>query len=242
MASVKIYDHLADSQIDVLTLLNAHLPTCLPLYRRIQFQHFTPDSHLLCSLSVEDLKSGTKANGPWIVAYIDRSRRPETEIWTAGSWENATSTAEANWQPQAEELTKALVVEIAKLGVAGSTSQTPADGIKEQTVAAATYSSKTRANQVDRVEYEGHLKNANICIFGAVHERTVDVLKTIGALAEGYVGVDIPYRKYIFDLSGKRYVMLLILLHTYLQYTCPLTLIQYREPTSTRVAFRIGMG
>lgn len=203
-----MYDHLRDSQSDILSLLHAHLPVCLPLYRRIQFQNFTPDSHLLCSLSPEDLQAGENTDKPWIAAYIDRSRRPETEVWLAGSWESQTTTEENAWLPQAEELTRALVADVAKIVVSGSepSPQTLSGAVKDQSSAAETNGSKNSANKVHRAEYEGHMKNTSICVFGAVHERTVTVLQKIGALAEGYVGANIPYQKYIFDLSDDRYV------------------------------------
>ncbi|GAB7354095.1 hypothetical protein MBLNU459_g4663t1 [Dothideomycetes sp. NU459] len=229
MASITIYDHLQDeSRHHVLELLKSHLPISLPLYRRIQFQHFTATSHLLCSLSLAELRSGT-TDKPWIAAYVDRSRRPETEVWPAASWQSDTTAAatetETEWMPQAQELTRALVDEVARIGLPDAESPTTATATTTTTTtqpsaaaaAAAAAAApaqdsaaasgggggKSSATQVDRAEYAGHLKDGNIAIFGSVHERTVAAMTRIGALAEGYVGADIPYRKYIFDLGGK---------------------------------------
>lgn len=79
--------------------------------------------------------------------------------------------------------------------------------------------SKSSYTTVSRWEYEGHMANTHIVIFGAVHETTTALLKRIGVLAPGYVGGDIPYRKYIFDLGRDRWVHIRFIVSSLLSLT-----------------------
>lgn len=193
-----IYEHPLDDRHRILAALEPHLPTCLPLYRRIQFQHFTPTSHLLCSLAPHDLENrttGLESSRPWIAAYVDRSKRPETEVWTFGSWESETD--ESHDEQAAAALTRALVAEIASIGLANNLETLQSTLLQN---GAAKVLSKDSATKVERGEYEGHLANPNIVLFGSLHERTTMLMKKLGLLSNEFVGADIPYRKYIFDL------------------------------------------
>ena len=90
-----------------LRALRPHIPTSIPLYRRLQFGRFFPDSLLFTnldlgatSLSIDaHASNGTHAGSrpndhhrhedPWLIAFVDRTCRPETEVWVFGSWEDS---------------------------------------------------------------------------------------------------------------------------------------------------------
>lgn len=202
MASPKIYDHLLGDGHHLIKALQPHLPTCIAFYRRLQFQHYTPTSHLFSSLSVGDLREGHTHATPWIAAYVDRSRRPETEVWMFGTWESHTNHDQGGDQgdSHARDLIKALLAKIRHMG------HETADGAPRDTAAAvvqnglAAVVGKSSATNVGRGEYEGHMANPNIVLFGSLHERTVDLMGKMGVLSQEFVGADIPYRKYMFDL------------------------------------------
>ncbi|KAF1353674.1 hypothetical protein BDV97DRAFT_290344 [Delphinella strobiligena] len=203
MASSKIYDHPLGDGHHLIKALQPHLPTCIAFYRRLQFQHYTPTSHLFSSLSTEDLREGNTHGTPWIAAYVDRSRRPETEVWMFGTWESHTDQGGDQRDLYARDLIEALLAKIQDMGLDA------ADGAPQNTVAAAavvqnglaTVVGKSSATNVGRGEYEGHMANPNIVLFGALHERTVDLMGKMDVLSQEFVGADIPYRKYMFDLS-----------------------------------------
>ncbi|KAK8219825.1 Type I HSP40 co-chaperone [Zalaria obscura] len=211
-----------------LSLLRPHLPATIGLYRRLQFGHFTPTSTLLCSrlppsTSPQDQESESDEEGTWIAAFCDRSKRPETEVWVAASWESGCGGREAEGGlglgRREEELCGALVRAIGALPVSSTDADAGVNGAPTSGMAAVNggedgdkngeengkevgeSKSKSSYTTVSRWEYEGHMANTHIVIFGAVHETTTALLKRIGVLAPGYVGGDIPYRKYIFDLG-----------------------------------------
>lgn len=201
MASPEIYDHPLEDGHHLIKALQPYLPTCIAFYRRLQFQHYTPSSHLFSSPSTEDLRDGHTHARPWIAAYVDRSRRPETEVWMFGTWESHTDQGDDQQDSYARDLIKALLAKIQQMGLEA------ADGAAPQNTAAAIVQNglaavvgKSSATNVGRGEYEGHMANPNIVLFGALHERTVDLMGKMGVLSQEFVGADIPYRKYMFDL------------------------------------------
>lgn len=67
--------------------------TALPLYRRLRFGRFE-HGHLFTNL---DLRVGENPSGNklWFYAFVDRSCRPETEVWFFGSWDAQNETDDA---------------------------------------------------------------------------------------------------------------------------------------------------
>lgn len=199
MAVPKIYRHPLDEYHHVVEAMQSHLPTCIPLYRRFQFRHYTSTSYILSSLDPQTLNKGSDAHTPWIAAYVDRSRRPETEVWVFGTWESGPSIPDHE-APIARDLIRALVAEIREIGLEGVVEAAPSQAA---VVVVANGQSKNSAIGVGRAEYENYLADSNVVLFGALHGHTAGLVKEMGLLSPGFVGADIPYRKYIFDV---RYV------------------------------------
>lgn len=168
----------------LLSALKQHLPTCLPLYRRLQFGHFTPGSRIYCSLEpleAADLDhNDTGTQKPWLAAYVDRTRRPETEIFCFGSWESGEETLDnKELRAQACNLVKALVKEAQSCGLDSS----------------EVYTSSSM--------FDRHMNNSHIALFGAVHERTAHLMVEIGVVADGFpVGREIANNKWVFDMRA----------------------------------------
>lgn len=188
----EIFEVPFGSRHDLIRWLNPCLPTCIALYRRVQFGNFTSTSRLFSSVDLAGLKRRNTDCDPWIIAFVDRSRRPETEVWVAASWEHSTPAGDS-WVRQAEALVKALIQEIGKLNVSD----------ENATAAASPGHNLTSAGSgaVDRDHYQRHMDSKGVVLFGAVHESTVKILEKLGFLDPEFVGSDIPYRKYIFDLK-----------------------------------------
>lgn len=223
MSLQKLHHIPLEDSNHVLKALHHHLPTCIAFYRRLQFGHFTSTSYILSSLSLEDLQeyAAAPAQQEWIITYLDRSRRPETEVWISGSWELETQ-CEDGWAKNAtdaQRLVRALVTEIQTIGVEGidaadedesavlSTGGVLGNGKGEGKGEGKSASSYAN---VGRGEYEEHLANHDIVLFGAVHGRTVELLREVGLLSTEFVGADILYRKYLFDVRYVQYTSFLL--------------------------------
>ena len=82
-----VYEHSASSP-SLLFTLQSCLPYSLPLYRRIKFHDRGPDAHILATFPPgedNDIHSGPQYGGNipncFAAAFIDRSLRPQTEMW-----------------------------------------------------------------------------------------------------------------------------------------------------------------
>jgi hypothetical protein len=77
---------------EVLAVLDKYLPLSLPMVRRSQFMNFaggkTPNSRILASFE------GSSPGNCFVVAYLDYSRGPETEMWLFSTIENTRLTSE----------------------------------------------------------------------------------------------------------------------------------------------------
>ncbi|KAL4749193.1 hypothetical protein BDW72DRAFT_140673 [Aspergillus terricola var. indicus] len=78
----------------LLTYLSSHLPRSGPLFRRIQHQINSPSSpsptaRVLASFSEEENPSSDSDSAqPWIIAYTDIHRGPDTQVWVFSSLES----------------------------------------------------------------------------------------------------------------------------------------------------------
>ncbi|KEQ99069.1 hypothetical protein AUEXF2481DRAFT_26300 [Aureobasidium subglaciale EXF-2481] len=190
-SSNEIFELWSDSQQDLIQWLAPYMPTCVALYRRIQFGHFTPDSRLLSSINFASPVHQTEANRPWIIAFVDRTCRPETEVWLSASWEHKVLANDSTRLPQEDDLVRSMVREIGKL-------KTPA-----RSENAAASSVRTNGNgSISNNHFERHLDNENVALFGAVHSSTAEILKSLGFIDPSFIGHDAPYRKYIFDFKN----------------------------------------
>jgi len=85
---ISIKDNAEPSEL-VLQVLTQHLPYSLSILRRLQFMKTpggrkTPDSHILSTFD-------TQTSGKdFLVAFLDFSRGPDTEMWVYSSLENPT--------------------------------------------------------------------------------------------------------------------------------------------------------
>lgn len=80
----------------ILSLLSAHLPYSLPLYRRIQFLEIHPSEHARITtvpplseipLPPDSSSESLSKTPPWVAACVDLMRGPETQIWIFSSIE-----------------------------------------------------------------------------------------------------------------------------------------------------------
>ncbi|KAF2855405.1 acetyltransferas-like protein [Plenodomus tracheiphilus IPT5] len=80
---MEVYEHDASSPI-LLKALKASLPFSVPLLYRTQHANRTEDAHIIATFS----PTAGAVPGCWAAAYLDRSKRPETELWIFAAGED----------------------------------------------------------------------------------------------------------------------------------------------------------
>ncbi|KAL3471951.1 hypothetical protein BJX99DRAFT_236468 [Aspergillus californicus] len=93
MAETKMYTH-SHPYTTLLTHLSSHLPYCGPLLRRIQYQvtHRLPTAHVLATFPESGLGIESEDQRPWLAAYADIHRGPDTQVWLFSSLEAPSSS------------------------------------------------------------------------------------------------------------------------------------------------------
>nr|POF16775.1 hypothetical protein CFP56_72726 [Quercus suber] len=162
-----------------LQILRPHLPVSIALYRRLQFGQFLTDSSILLSnLSLSSSVPDTKT--PWLLAFIDRARRPETELWLSCSWEkNPPSTSSLDSEQQHFHLLRRLLSTLRALPVPASIHTTATAG-------ASLADPGADFSGLSRADYAAHAGNEAVVLAGSVHARTAGYLQTLDALNPEY--------------------------------------------------------
>lgn len=194
MPEIHHYKLTPNSISGVLTLLSPHLPHSLSLYRRLQFRNFSPSARLLSTLSISSNDPSTPANQTptpkWIIAFADRSRRPETEVFLFSSWESDPDSSSHSSIPsdkEAQTLVAALLGALADLPIPPSSE--PHD-LASQTAQ-------------DGNIYTSHLSNPQLILLGAIHDTTALLIRNSGALVPSSLeetGMPEAYHRWVFPL------------------------------------------
>ena len=186
---------------DMLARLRPHLPSSLPLYRRLQTGRFSDTSLALSNLDLDqapapapDPAAADGGTTPEIFAFVDRGARPETEVYLFGSWESG-GEAEGAHDGRSDGLVRALVRAMERSR--GRTWCCAADGARAETLA-----ENQGPGRYSRDEYGGHAGDPNIMLWGAVHERTAKVLRRLGVVAEQFKTSLHPNHTFVFELDA----------------------------------------
>lgn len=200
MSSTHITSHSLSNPSTVheaLAFLRPHLPTCIPLYRRLQQGRFFASTVLLSNLSCFENPSDGE-DKPWILAFVDRSSRPETEVWMYGSWELDSKNLPSDQEiSEREDLLRSLLLKIKELPVQKSFHQAESageDGDLEQKDSSGT----------SRGEYAAHMADEKIMLFGAIHSSTAELLERMGVVknVHGKGAALVPNHTYVFTRAG----------------------------------------
>ncbi|KAI7223366.1 hypothetical protein KC333_g480 [Hortaea werneckii] len=213
-----------------LRILRPHIPTSIPLYRRLQFGRFFPDSFLFTNLDLgapsplietgasNGTNAGSKPNGhhrhedPWLIAFVDRTCRPETEVWVFASWEDSppasspspssssSTETEEEWQA-IDNLVAELVRACRNLPVPRSLHQDILDAQQTQQQQAentdAAPSTKPPTNPF------ASARLPTIQLWGAIHRTTASILERLDVLAAtSQVTSTAANHTFIFDVPS----------------------------------------
>jgi hypothetical protein len=197
MPGTEIFEVSSDQRQDLIRWLAPFLPTCIALYRRIQFGHFGPSARLLSSIDLTKPAHERKSDEPWIVVYADRTVRPETEVWLAASWEHSTQTNDSRLS-YADDLVKAMIKKISQIESRPQQAGTAGNPEKDTGLPSATNGSMLD----DKDQFLRHMQNEQVVLFGSVHRSTFEILRRLGFVDPESLEISSePYRKYIFDLK-----------------------------------------
>ncbi|SMR54856.1 unnamed protein product [Zymoseptoria tritici ST99CH_3D1] len=184
-----------------LTILRPHLPISLPLYRRLQSGRFFPATTLLTNLP--SLTTTPPPSAPWLLAFVDRTCRPETEIWLFGSWEllHPSTDLTPEHQHLITTLLKSLVHKIKSFPLPTSLH---ADA-PSSSAPLVHGSVQPDSSGLSRTEYTSHFHDSSLTLWGAVHSRTAHLLQAAGVIRSpvgaGEGGGMVPNSTFVFDLE-----------------------------------------
>lgn len=205
----KAYEHPVDGH-SVLPVLRPFLPHSLPLYRRLQFPYRTQSSYVLATFPPPDIlaeDAAGKVPQCFAVAFLDRSRRPETELWIflSGQVPGRCSglPGDGNSCPACEEAVLAILRHISTLPLPGPVG--PALNSATENGTTDTTSQEEHLRHHDSSfpvsSYLSHLAYPSILLLGAAHNLPVRILEQANLIRTEWPGIGIPYLKYIFRLS-----------------------------------------
>ena len=181
------------------SFLKPHLPVSLALYRRLQFGRFFAATTILTNLNLETTTNTASAtDSPWLLVFVDRSCRPETEVWFFGSWETQSQTTiPPEQQAVIDDLLTNLVHWMKNLGLPVSIHQALLDA-----QAAEQLQLEVDHGGFSRSDHGGHATDTNVMLWGAVQERTVPMLDRLGFLTRRFKAGLVPNYNFIWDVDA----------------------------------------
>lgn len=187
---------------NALAALRRYLPVSLPLYRRLQFGRFFEATTLLTNLSLSDQQSSdvpaASKDKPWLIAFVDRSCRPETEVWLYCSWESHDTDTNASTDGKEMKLMRNLLQAMKDLAVPESIHQ---DILNAK--ATDIDSNSTDSVGLSRSDYAAHMLDVEIMLWGSIHERTLPILQRLGvADGERFKTAAVPNLMFTWDVDA----------------------------------------
>ncbi|PPJ56230.1 hypothetical protein CBER1_06354 [Cercospora berteroae] len=199
-----------DSNVkSALQILKPHLPISIPLYRRLQFGRFFEATTLLTSLASLEL-GPEHEDEEWVMAFVDRSCRPETEVWMYGSWEGREvdgTTEEVLRQQQQGVLILSLIRSIKALGPAPKSihqdilAKAAARASADKHSLSSDNDDSRDHSGVSRKDYTAHLLNPNLILFGATHSSTTQILARNDLIKHVFDSGLVPNWTFVFDID-----------------------------------------
>ncbi|KAK6402526.1 hypothetical protein LTR95_019062, partial [Oleoguttula sp. CCFEE 5521] len=164
-------------------------------------------SHLLTNreLDHDEPISPDDTSEPWLYAFVDRSCRPETEVWLFGNWEtsstptdnvhvNGTSESRGTHNEKAIlSLLHSLLLAFKALGLPPSIHEASAD-------APDSIDNAVDSAGLSKADYAAHASNPNIMLWGSIHARTIPYLQTLDVLSGELSTTVVPNHMFIFDV------------------------------------------
>ena len=195
---MQVHEHPASSPI-LRRALKTALPYSVNLVYRIQHPNRTKHAHILATFS----PSATEIPECWAAAYLDRSMRPETELWIFSNAEQPHhSNATPEFRQESKKTVLALLEYMATLVTPPMRSDNlPALELAKQHEKDYPTPPASGAYESSPGTYMRHLLMPKVVTLGACHRDVVEILREAGVLRTELPGPDAELNKFLFKLS-----------------------------------------
>ncbi|KAH7399257.1 hypothetical protein BKA66DRAFT_406608 [Pyrenochaeta sp. MPI-SDFR-AT-0127] len=200
---MEVHEHLATSPI-LQYALKVSLPYSINLVYRTQHPNRTEDAHIIATFSPSDVE----APQCWAAAYLDRSMRPETELWLFVTGEQPThhgslsTTSEHGFCSTCRLAVLSLLDYISHIPTPPlHPDNLPALALAKQFEAAHLFSGKEGKNVILPGAYMRHLLLPKVITFGCCHHAVVQICREAGILRLELPGPDAELNKFLFKIN-----------------------------------------
>ncbi|KAI8940227.1 hypothetical protein NX059_003931 [Plenodomus lindquistii] len=195
---MEVHEHNASSPL-LQTALKASLPYSIALAYRTKHPNRTKDAHTLATFSP---KAETVPQC-WAAAYLDRSMRPETELWIFAAGEDPNHPGSPSFCEVCKSAVLALVDYMSILPVPPMhpDSEFALDLAKQHEIEYP----RPRQNgsyALSLGTYMRHLLYPKVVTLGACHEAVMKVCHDAGAVRHEFPGPTAELNKFLFKISS----------------------------------------
>lgn len=198
-----VYEHPASSA-PLQAALKSALPHSISLAYRTQHSNRTPDAHILATFP--QTTSAESIPRCWAAAYIDRSMRPETELWifTTGEIAGHCETSDKETEAFCTKCKEAVLSLIDYMGTLPIPPMQPEN--KPAMELARQHEKEHPQTGPDAVYppgpglYMRHLLIPTVITLGACHREVVKVLDEARVLRKEFPGHEADLNKFWFKL------------------------------------------
>ncbi|KAF2442312.1 hypothetical protein P171DRAFT_65461 [Karstenula rhodostoma CBS 690.94] len=201
---MQVYEHPASSP-PLQAALTRRLPYSISLSYRIKHPNRTPDAHILATFP-----SNTSTDSIpqcWAAAYIDRSMRPETELWIFTTGEIPDHHASPNKEGN-EFCTECKKAVLSLIDYMGSLPIPPLHPENEPAMELARQHEKEHPQTGPEARYPPgpglymrHLLIPTVVTLGGCHQKVVKILAEAGVLCKEFPGHEADLNKFWFKVS-----------------------------------------
>jgi hypothetical protein len=199
MMAFTTYEHKPSSPI-LQKALQSSLPYSINLVYRTQHSNITPDAHVLSTIPPD----ATEIPHCWAAAYLDRSMRPETELWVYASGEEPDhSTTSSDLCPECKVAVLSLFDYMSTLPRPPlHPDNQPAFELAKQHEKEHPETGVDVRYPISPGSYLRHLLLPSVITLGACHHKIVQILTDAGLVREEFPGRDAELNKFLFKVSN----------------------------------------
>ncbi|KAF1944097.1 hypothetical protein EJ02DRAFT_452710 [Clathrospora elynae] len=201
---MEVYEHPTSSPT-LQAALKSALPYSINLTYRTQHPNRTPDAHILATFpsSTSSLPSSThEIPQCWAAAYLDRSMRPETELWIFSTGEQPHHSGSQDFCPGCRKAVLSLLDYMSTVPVP------PLHPDNLSAIELAKQHAKDHPTPPPSGNYElspgtymRHLLLPKVVTLGACHHAVVQICRQVGVLRNEFPGSDNELNKFLFKIS-----------------------------------------
>lgn len=197
MSSANVFEHPATSAT-IQSALKESLPYSINLVYRTQHQNRTPDAHILATFP-QDASPISKC---WAAAYLDRSMRPETELWIFSTGEIPGHSPTDEFCSTCKSAILSLINYMSSLPVP------PLHPDNQPSLEIAKQHQKEYPETGPDIRYPKtsgsylrHLVLPSVVTLGGVHHQIVQLCLQAGLIREEFPGRESELNKFLFKVS-----------------------------------------